>query len=227
MRRLVDQAARWCPDASPSAREEAIRRFAFESAHGRGVAQAWTLEAEDGVPSLDVRQLLDATQELLARSVPWEWPPAQEAIHPSGFGQRPDKNCGDCAWLESAECIQVKNHAGESQPFSPLSPACLRWEPRSHVEDCVPCGACCREGYTFAPVESDELVGDLHPEFVSTTSDGMRRLDRPDGHCVAIDRSNNGRYPCKIYRDRPRACADLAPGSLACLVARKRIGLSR
>ncbi|QQS05403.1 MAG: YkgJ family cysteine cluster protein [Fibrobacterota bacterium] len=205
-----------------------MRRFAFESAHARAVAQVWALEPEQGVPPQLVRQLLDAAEELLAGSIPWEWPSTQEAIHPTGFGQGPDKNCGECAWLASSECIQVKSRAGESQPFSDCSPACSRWEPRGRVEDCVSCGACCREGYTFAPVEPDESVGILHPGLVSTTSDGMRRLGRPDGLCIAIDRPvEAGRYPCSIYADRPRACADLAPGSLACLVARKRVGLSR
>ncbi|MBK8801051.1 MAG: YkgJ family cysteine cluster protein [Fibrobacteres bacterium] len=228
VRGLMDLASRWCPDATADSREEAIRRFAFESAHAHGLAYRWSLPVEPSAPTGLVRQLLDAAEELLARAPEWDWPVPDSPIHPSGFGMGPDKTCGVCAWLSAAGCVQLENRGNPPSSVDASTPACSRWEPVEAVGDCIACGACCREGYDYAPVEADEAAGLLHPHLVTTKPDGMRRLDRPGGLCVALDRSvGNKGFPCTIYRNRPKACAQLAPGSLACLVARKRVGLSR
>jgi Fe-S-cluster containining protein len=47
------------------------------------------------------------------------------------------------------------------------------------------------------------------------------RFIRNAGHvCGALDTSEKGRYPCKIYEHRPEDCRIVEPGSPACLEAR-------
>jgi len=224
---LVEKAVRWCPDATPQARREAVLHFAFESAHAKGLAHRWSLEPPRARPSPLARQLMEAAEEILAHSRPWDWPEGKEPLHPSGFGNGPDKICDECAWFEAGRCIQRSAADEAFLSWSGDHRACIRWESRREVEDCLSCGACCREGYSFAPVESDEALAHAHPELVRVCPDGSCRLDRPEGLCVALDRSAPGGYPCKVYPLRPRACAELSAGSLACLVARRRVGLSR
>jgi Fe-S-cluster containining protein len=80
----------------------------------------------------------------------------------------------------------------------------------------------------MAPVRRDEPMAVAHPEWIR--HDGRKAcIPRPDGLCVALEGDGSGQAPwrCLAYDIRPRACSDLAPGSLACLVARRRTGLSR
>jgi len=85
---------------------------------------------------------------------------------------------------------------------------------------------------------------DTDEERVLAHPDGeaiLRRLtvldDRPPGwrflrnsgeRCGALDVSQPGRYPCRIYAVRPDDCRIVEPGSPACLEARRlgRLGRS-
>ena len=84
---------------------------------------------------------------------------------------------------------------------------------------------------SFFPIPPDVLLAPMalaHPEWIR--HDGRKAcLPRPDGLCVALEGDGSDRTPwrCRAYELRPRACSDLAPGSHACLVARRRTGLSR
>jgi Fe-S-cluster containining protein len=52
-------------------------------------------------------------------------------------------------------------------------------------------------------------------------------LARPEGRCVAL--SGDGiaaPYRCSVYAERPGACAKFELGGAACLIARRRTGLS-
>lgn len=225
---LMARARRWCPDASEQDLREAVLRMAFETAHGRGLADSWGLPAPAGLPTGAVRDLMEAAATLLEQEEPWEWPESKETPHPSGFGRGPDNFCAQCAWHRDGSCVQADLELRTTRSWPASTRACARWEPKELLEDCRACGACCREGYTFAPVDPDESVIGSHPQLVTKGSDGGFRLERPGGLCVALDRaSSSGRYPCAIYPHRPRACADLLPGSQSCLVARRRLGLSR
>jgi hypothetical protein len=42
---------------------------------------------------------------------------------------------------------------------------------------------------------------------------------------VALERAD-GSYRCRIYAERPRACAEFEIAGDACLTARRRVGLS-
>ncbi len=90
--------------------------------------------------------------------------------------------------------------------------------------DCRACGACCREGYHVAPVEADEALRAARPDLLDRDGDDAW-LPRPDGRCVAL--SPTPPWTCAVYALRPRACSELEPGAEACLVARRRVGLSR
>lgn len=225
---LVDRALRWCPDATGQDREEAVERLSHESAHARGLAATWEFPSVCGLPRAGVRDLLEAAEAIFAQHIDWDWPSKSQLTHQSGFGLGPDRTCDGCAWWSDSRCAQVDGQADAVPSFGPTSPACARWEAKETIDDCITCGACCREGYTLAPVEADETIGSRHPGLITKDVDGNRHLARPGGLCVALDRSAGpARFPCTVYADRPRACADLLPGSHACLIARRRVGLSR
>ncbi len=69
---------------------------------------------------------------------------------------------------------------------------------------------------------------EAHPEWIRREGRAAC-LPRPDGRCVALEGNGSPGSPwrCRAYGVRPRACSELEPGSHACLVARRRTGLSR
>jgi len=166
------------------------------------------------------------------------WSRARE-LHPVGLPVgTPGRTCGTCGWKYvdgagdegQARCRQQKRGGRPGPVVEPSWRACVRWEPRLTVEDCAACGACCREGFHVAPVEPDEDVARRHAELL-VEDDGRLVLPRPDGACVALRGGRIGDrdepYRCAIYDVRPRACRDLPVGGDACLLARRRVGLSR
>lgn len=166
------------------------------------------------------------------------WARARE-LHPVGLPVgTPGHTCGTCGWKYvdgagdegQARCRQQKPSGRPGAAVEPAWRACVRWEPRLTVEDCASCGACCREGFHVAPVEADEEVAERHPELV-VEEDGRLVLPRPDGVCVALAggpaAGADEPYRCTIYAARPRACRELPVGGDACLLARRRVGLSR
>lgn len=54
-------------------------------------------------------------------------------------------------------------------------------------------------------------------------SEPRRFMKMVDGHCVALERSSDGRFSCTVYEDRPTVCRGLEPGTAPCLEARAAI----
>ncbi len=103
-------------------------------------------------------------------------------------------------------------------------PACERFEP---ALDCQRCGACCREGYDTVEIGLRDPVRKKHPELI-TSRDGRLGVAREGSRCAAL--SGDGvdePHACRIYSDRPKPCRELAVSSTNCLIARRRVGLSR
>lgn len=154
------------------------------------------------------------------------------ARHGSGFlaHDDPEKTCGACAWsyrkAGKLGCRQADRAGRRDVRVRALSAACDRFEPRLSEESCGACGACCREGFDRVEVRARDVVKKRHPQLVVTDSWGVF-LPRPDGRCVALEGGGDTAFRCRIYGDRPRACAELEVGGAACLDARRRVGISR
>jgi Fe-S-cluster containining protein len=91
---------------------------------------------------------------------------------------------------------------------------------------CVACGRCCHHGArTVHLLEADEerLGPDLLAEYtVLEKRPPYFRFVRNDGErCAALDVSQPGAYPCRLYARRPDDCRIVEPGSPACLEARR------
>jgi hypothetical protein len=144
------------------------------------------------------------------------------ALHPLGVALG-EGSCGDCAWRDADHrCVAA---AAEGQPGPRVEadwPGCLRFEP---ALDCRACGACCREGYHLVPCDDAPALQAAHPAWITRDAHGAH-LARPDGRCVALALTEAG-WTCRAYALRPSGCSDLAPGSEACLTARRRTRLSR
>jgi hypothetical protein len=211
--------------------DKALSRLAFEQADRSGLAPALGLERPEGCPRDAERDLLEACERILETERPDlldGFRPLGD-IHPAGRGFGPEgETCASCAWFSRGRCLQ----GGDSPRSAPKAertwPSCARWEPALSDASCGTCGACCREGYSLAPVRRDGPMALAHPEWIRR--DGRKAcLPRPDGLCVALegDGSTGSPWRCRAYELRPRACSELSPGSHACLVARRRTGLSR
>ncbi len=161
---------------------------------------------------------IDGHDSLWARAVP---------RHPTGVAQHRDPTapgCGACAWNEDGVCL-----AQDSRPsVLPAWGACLFAEAAKTDASCRTCAACCREGYHRVEVSEDEPLVVARPDLVARDAWGPH-LPRPGGRCTALAGGPPAETPwtCVVYSLRPTACRELAPGSEACLVARRRVGLSR
>ncbi|MBW1878734.1 MAG: YkgJ family cysteine cluster protein [Deltaproteobacteria bacterium] len=159
--------------------------------------------------------------------------------HPSGlpFGDGA-RTCATCAWLardphpEETRCVAAREGEAPGPVVPPGASACVLWEPPA---DCDPCGACCREAFDSVPVTDEDAARLTNAEdLIRTQDDGWRDLQRmpsPAGcgtWCVALRGTGNPKTPyrCVIYPNRPENCRDLEPGSTACNIARRRVGLS-
>jgi len=215
----------------PRPRWAALDRLAFEQADASGLADALGLERPPGWPSGGERDLMDACERILST----EPAPLLDGFrptrgsHPLGLGFGPaGETCGSCAWRSRGRCLQAGDSPGEAPKAHRSWPSCARWEAVLSDDSCGSCGACCREGYSFAPVAKGEAMRVAHPEWVRREGRSAC-LPRPDGRCVALEGNGSTGTPwrCRAYEVRPRACSELAPGSRACLAARRRTGLSR
>ena len=146
--------------------------------------------------------------------------------------------CGACAWavlgkpdaLETTplSCRQHNLDENTLPTVSANEQACERWEPRFAAEECGLCGACCRGGFDLLTVSDNDPFSNLHPELIQLRDGGESCVPRPDGVCVALEGNgiSDNPYRCRHYDTRPQNCADFEVAGAACLLARRRIGLS-
>ncbi len=153
------------------------------------------------------------------------------ALHQSGFplGDDPARQCADCGFsfrdgggLRCRKTRSLPHKRGRR--VSPQAQACVRFEPRLDEQACAACGACCREAFDRVDVRARDLVKKRHPQLVAVDGYGAH-LARPGGACVALS-GVAGSYRCRIYPERPGACAEFEIAGDACLTARRRVGLS-
>ncbi len=160
--------------------------------------------------------------------------------HSSGFpmGSKAHR-CGQCAWAQRVgrsekwrRCRQAKLSA--RSPFGRYQPrvqvdqqACERFEPELTEAGCATCGACCREGFDLVPVSRLDPFRTKHAE-LCVAEGTFTWVPRPEGRCVAL-RGDGKRAPfrCSVYQERPRSCSEFMIGGEACLLARRRVGVSR
>ncbi len=140
--------------------------------------------------------------------------------------------CGTCAWAVSGKsslrCRQHKTPGKAAPPVQPDEQACERWEQKFGAEECGTCGACCRQGFDLLSVSARDPFRKLHPELVQLRN-GEYSVPRPGGICVALEGNGTAAAPyrCRHYATRPKNCADFEVAGEACLLARRRVGLSR
>jgi hypothetical protein len=155
--------------------------------------------------------------------------------HSTGFLANADSTlrCGQCAWAFSARpggalrCRQSEREGRQASWVAPDETACERWEPVFGEAECRTCGACCREGFDLVQVGLREPFARAHPSLVQRSSLGAS-VPRPGGRCVALDGDGvQAPFTCRYYEIRPKSCAQFPIGGAACLLARRRTGLSR
>jgi len=147
------------------------------------------------------------------------------------------QSCGSCAWAvggaktntDRLTCRQHKEPGKAAPTVEADERACERWEPRFDEQECGPCGACCREGFDVLTVTNRDPFRKLHPELIQLRDDGQHCVPRPEGACVALEGSGSPAQPyrCRVYETRPKNCGDFEVAADACLIARRRVGLSR
>jgi hypothetical protein len=141
-------------------------------------------------------------------------------------------HCGSCAWaFESQSGLACRQHLEPDKPTPSIDAddrACERWERAFTIDDCGSCGACCRQGFEVLEVADGDPFRTKYPELVELR-DGEHRVPRPNGLCVALggDGSEQAPYRCQHYLVRPQNCQDFEVGGDACLLARRRVGVSR
>jgi hypothetical protein len=91
--------------------------------------------------------------------------------------------------------------------------------------DCVACGRCCHHGPNTVQLHEpdEERLGQELAEYTFIISKPpFFRFMKNDGiRCIGLNVAQPGRFPCKIYENRPEACRIVEPGSPACLEARR------
>ena len=153
------------------------------------------------------------------------------------MSDRNDLQCGSCAWSVSRRpddsssliCRQHQEPGKSAPAIDSVEQACERWEPEFSIEDCGSCGACCRQGFDLLTVSTNDAFLEMHPQLVQLRDDGEHCVPRPGGVCIALDGNGTATNPfrCRHYSDRPSNCEDFEVAGEACLLARRRVGLSR
>ncbi|MEL7497105.1 MAG: YkgJ family cysteine cluster protein [Planctomycetota bacterium] len=144
-----------------------------------------------------------------------------------------DRRCGTCVWTIRDEAeLQCRQHKeeGKSGPVvRPEEVACERWEAVFSEDECGSCGACCHRGFDLLTVADDDPFKRIHPDLVQLRDDGDYCVPRPNGHCVALEGTGTSKSPyrCRHYASRPKNCAEFEVAGDACMLARRRVGLSR
>lgn len=147
-------------------------------------------------------------------------------LHPTGLpAGGADATCGTCAWRYEQRGVPRCRQADAK--LDDTWRACERYEP---ALDCQTCGACCRAAYHSVEVSRRDPVVKAQPAYVVDRGHYLE-LRRDRDRCAAlhggtIENGATTRYHCVIYDDRPRTCRDFTLGSVNCLTARRRVGLS-
>lgn len=195
--------------------------------------RAW-VDANRGPWSAPLRRALRATAALAQVVRPlapagslWS---RTTPLHPLGIAAKTEKTCEGCVWLapkgRGIHLCRAAAEPGEEGPrVHAQGPACYRYEAQFSDEECLDCGACCREGFSVVGVSPDDVIYDRHPHLISKDG-GFAYLDRPNGRCVALAACTAAPWTCAIYKDRPTSCAEFERASDECLSARRRIGKS-
>jgi len=85
-------------------------------------------------------------------------------------------------------------------------------------QDCTTCGACCwsDEPRYIRVFAADERRMGREALALTEIVEGQRAMRFVGGRCVALQQVD-GRWLCRIYRERPDACRWLERGSGTCL----------
>jgi len=154
------------------------------------------------------------------------------ARHESGFLRHEDASlrCESCAWSHGRgkhlACRQASRAGRPKLRLARTTAACEHWEPRLEPDSCKTCGACCREGFDRVELRPSDSLKKVHPEMVREDSWGVF-IPRPDGRCLGLTGDGKATaFRCVVYTERPHSCQKFEIGGAACLVARRRVGLS-
>jgi hypothetical protein len=133
--------------------------------------------------------------------------------------------CASCAWRFEQRGIAKCRHTNTK--LDDAWPACERYEA---ALDCQTCGACCRAAYHSVEVQKRDPVIKKQPSFIIDRGTYLE-IRREGDRCAAlaggeIVDGKTTRFQCVIYDDRPRTCRDFTLGSVHCLTARRRVGLT-
>ena len=212
--------------------EDALRATATIARQAAAFAPAGPAARETAPALPALWQLVDPEPPRHAAGFPMA--PAADPGHASGAAP---PTCGTCAWHYRGGPGRAVDRCRQAEGvrISPDASACNRWEPQL---DCQECGACCREAYDSVTVSRRDPVRKHHPELIVDRGTYIE-LARTGGHCAALVRepapgsvpaataATPARYSCRIYDHRPRPCHELERSGPHCLVARRRVGLSR
>ena len=140
----------------------------------------------------------------------------------TGTGTR---TCGSCAWRFEQRGVARCRHTNGR--LDDAWPACERYEA---ALDCQTCGACCRAAYHSVEVQRRDPAVKKQPDYIVDRGTYLE-IRRAGDRCAALAGGDvvdgaTTRYHCVIYDDRPRTCRDFTLGSVHCLTARRRVGLS-
>jgi hypothetical protein len=148
--------------------------------------------------------------------------------HPLGIAAG-EGSCGTCAWSTDEDGTdRCRAEAREGHPGPAISvdwTGCYRWEPRLDIAACRSCGACCRQGFHMVTVDEGDPFLDARPDLVRRDAHGAH-VPRPRGFCAALE-TDKAPWTCSAYAVRPQSCRDFEEGGESCLIARRRVGLSR
>ena len=191
-------------------------------------AKAWNWEKH-------ILKGLEATATIAEALRPFSPPSSlwakSKPLHPTGFVLDGNKTCNECAWSLSIPegGLQCQHTNVDTQAFITLEPetvSCHRFEEKFTDSECGRCGACCREGFDAVAVGPDETIREERPDLLERQGDFVF-LPRPEGRCSGLQTNQGERWRCDVYALRPQSCRDLEIGSVGCLQARQRMGLSK
>lgn len=99
------------------------------------------------------------------------------------------------------------------------------------MNPCINCGACCATfRVSFYWSESDPFAGGSVPaeltEKISPNLVSMKGTNQPAPRCVALAGEIGSEVGCTIYENRSSTCREFEAGTVDCLKARLRHGIS-